>query len=162
MFAAFRERRDLALENLTLRQQVGVHKRQGFPRLQWKDRVFWVVLSRIWPHWRKVLHLIKADTVVAWQRQGFRMYWARMSQRKNEVRVLIQRRSEANPFWGTENPWGTTEARHSDFRTRGVTAVTQGQKASLGEGAVEHDCCGGMGRNEPEPMAYACTIAACA
>jgi hypothetical protein len=108
MVAAFRERRDLALENLALRQQLGVLKRKGVPRLKRNDRVFWVVLSQIWPHWRKVLHLIKADTVVGWQRKGFRIYWARISKRKSpgrhqvssEVRALIKKMSEANLFWG--------------------------------------------------------------
>jgi hypothetical protein len=52
VFAAFRDRRDLALENLALRQQLGVLKRKGVPRLQPKDRMFWVVLSQIWPNWR--------------------------------------------------------------------------------------------------------------
>jgi putative transposase len=67
-----RKQRELALENLALRQQLGVLKRKKrVPRLQRKDRVFWVVLSRIWPAWRKTLHLVKADTVVAWQRRGF-------------------------------------------------------------------------------------------
>jgi len=108
VFAAFRARRGLALENLALRQQLGVLKRKGVPRLQPKDRLFWVVLSRIWPHWREVLHLIKADTVVSWQRKGFRIYWARISRRKStgrhpvssEVRALIKKMSQANPFWG--------------------------------------------------------------
>jgi hypothetical protein len=99
---AFRGRRDLALENLALRQQLGVLKRRnGVPRLQRKDRIFWVVLSRLWPHWRPVWHLIQADTVVGWQRKGFRIYWARISQRKNagrhrvssEVRALIKKMS---------------------------------------------------------------------
>jgi putative transposase len=108
VLAAFRERRDLALENLALRQRLGVLKRKGVPRLKPKDRVFWLVLSRVWPHWRKVLHLIKADTVVGWQRKGFRIYWARISKRKSagrrqvssEVRALIKKMSEANLFWG--------------------------------------------------------------
>jgi putative transposase len=108
MVAAFREQRDLALENLALRQQLGVLKRKGVPRLKRKDRVFWVVLSRVWPHWRKVLHLINADTVVGWQRQGFRIYWAKISKQKSagrhqvstEVRGLINKMSKANPFWG--------------------------------------------------------------
>jgi hypothetical protein len=107
--AAFRERRDLALENLALRQQLGVLKRRKrVPRLRPKDRVFWLVLSRIWPQWREVLHLIKADTVVGWQRKGFRIYWARISQRKNagrpqvssEARALIRKMAAANPYWG--------------------------------------------------------------
>lgn len=62
--ASVRKQRELALENLALRQQLGVLKRKkGVPRLRRKDRVFWVVLSRIWPAWRKALHLVKADTV---------------------------------------------------------------------------------------------------
>jgi hypothetical protein len=53
---AVRERRDLALENLALRQQLAVLKRRKrVPRLGRKDRVFWVVLSGNWPHWRKAV-----------------------------------------------------------------------------------------------------------
>ena len=131
MVAAFRDRRDLALENLALRQQLRVLKRKGVPRLKRKDRVFWVVLSQVWPHWRKVLHLINADTVVGWQRQGFRIYWAKISKHKGagrhqvstEVRGLINKMSKANPFGGgTENKWGAAEARYCDFRTHGITA----------------------------------------
>jgi hypothetical protein len=110
MVAAFREQRDLALENLALRQQLGVLKRKGVPRLKRKDRVFWVVLSRVWPHWRKVLHLIEADTVVGWQRQAFRIYWAKISKQKSagrrpvstEVRASIRKMSQANPV-GSKN-----------------------------------------------------------
>jgi len=72
--AAVRERRALALENLAVRQQLGVLKRRkGVPRLRGKDRWFWVVLSRIWAPWRRALHLVNADTVVGWQRKGFRI-----------------------------------------------------------------------------------------
>src|SRR5215470_300248 len=107
--AAVRERRDLVLENLALRQQLGVLKRRkGVPRLRGKHRWFWVVLSRIWAPWRGALHLVKADTVVGWQRKGFRIYWARVAQRKrggrppasSELRGLIQRMAVANPYWG--------------------------------------------------------------
>ena len=113
--AAFRERRDLALENLALRQQLGVLKRRkGVPRLKRKDRLFWVVLSRIWAPWRQVLHLVNGDTVVGWQRKGFRIYWTRISQRKSggrppassEVRALIKRMATANPYWGTPRIYG--------------------------------------------------------
>jgi putative transposase len=109
IIAALRERRDLALENLALRQQLGVLKRRkGVPRLQRKDRLFWVVLSRIWAPWRQALHLVNGDTVVGWQRIGFRVYWAKISQRKSggrppansEVRALVQRMATANPYWG--------------------------------------------------------------
>jgi putative transposase len=107
--AALRQRRDLALENLALRQQLAVLKRRKrIPRLRKKDRLFWVVLSRIWAPWRRALHLVKADTVVGWQRKGFRIYWARVSQRKSggrppvsrDVPALIRRMATANPYWG--------------------------------------------------------------
>jgi putative transposase len=109
IMTSVRERRDVALENLALRQQLGVLKRKkGVPRLKEKDRVFWVVLSRIWPAWREAMHLVKVDTVVSWQRKAFRIYWARISQRKSggrpqassDVRGLIKQMATANPYWG--------------------------------------------------------------
>ena len=65
IMAALRERRDMALENLALRQQLGVlNRRNGVPRLKRGDRVFWLVLSRIWAPWRQALHRVNGDTVV--------------------------------------------------------------------------------------------------
>jgi hypothetical protein len=84
IFAALRGHRDLALENLALRQKLGVLKRRnGVPRLKSKDRLFWVMPSRIWAPWHQALHRVNSDTVVGWQRKGFRTYWARISQRKS-------------------------------------------------------------------------------
>ena len=61
LITAVRERRDLAFENLALRQQLRVLKRRnGVPRLKRKDRLFWVVFSRIWAPWRRALQLVKA------------------------------------------------------------------------------------------------------
>ena len=124
MSATFRDRR-----NLALRQQLGVLKRKGVPRLQPKDRVFWVILSRIWPDWRKPLHLIKADTVVGWQRQVFRMYWARLSRRKSggrrqvsaEVRALIREMAQANPYWGAPRIHGELLKLGIDISERTVS-----------------------------------------
>jgi len=109
VIATLRERRDLALENLALRQQRGVLKRRnGVPRLRNGDRLFWVVLSRIWAPWRQALHMVTGDTVGGWQRKGFRIYWTRISPRKSggrpqasaEVRALIKRMATANPYGG--------------------------------------------------------------
>jgi len=45
----FKERRDLALENLALRQQLAPLKRERKrPTIKNRDRLFWVWLSRIW------------------------------------------------------------------------------------------------------------------
>src|SRR5437660_898069 len=51
--SAVRTRRELALENLALRQQLAVWKaRQPRPRLTEMDRIFWIVLARLWKNWR--------------------------------------------------------------------------------------------------------------
>jgi len=98
----------LALENLALRQQLALWKaRQPRPRLTALDRIFWVVLSRLWKGWRKSLQVVRPETVVGWHRQGFRRYWAWKSRRRRgrpmiqtELRDLIRRISRANPLWG--------------------------------------------------------------
>src|SRR2546426_7435175 len=113
--AAVRTHRELALENLALRQQLAVSKvRRPRPRLTAIDRIFWVILSRLWKSWRSSLRMVRAETVVGWHRQGFRRYWAWKSRRRRgrsgiatELRGLIRRMSRANPLWGrAEDPWG--------------------------------------------------------
>src|SRR6059036_1428934 len=106
--SAVRTRRELALENLALRQQLAVWKAcQPRPQLTAMDRIFWVVLSRLWKNWRSALHLVRPETVVRWHRRGFRAYWAWKSRRRRgrptisaELRGLIRRMSRANPLWG--------------------------------------------------------------
>src|SRR2546427_13308256 len=47
--STIRTQRELVLENLAVRQQVAVWKvRQPRPQLRATDRLFWVVLSRLW------------------------------------------------------------------------------------------------------------------
>jgi hypothetical protein len=46
--------RQLALENLALRQQLSVYKRRApRPKLRTTDRLFWVGLARVWAGWRR-------------------------------------------------------------------------------------------------------------
>jgi putative transposase len=106
--SAVRTRRELALENLALRQQLAVWKaRAPRPRVTEMDRIFWIVLSRVWENWRSSLQVVRPETVVRWHRRGFRLYWAWKSRRRSgrpmistELRDLIRRMSCANPFWG--------------------------------------------------------------
>src|SRR5512140_1110824 len=80
-----RRRTDLEAEFLALRHQVLVLQRQhGRRRVQLlpSDRIYWVVLSRLWPRWREALLLVKPDTGVAWQRRSFRWYWCWKSERR--------------------------------------------------------------------------------
>src|SRR6266849_1439791 len=88
--AALRDRRELALENLALRQQLIVLKRTDKrPRIQNKDRLFWIWLSRTWSGWRRTLLIVQPATIVGWHRQGFRHYWARRSQCKTSGRPSV-------------------------------------------------------------------------
>jgi hypothetical protein len=106
----FRSRAALELENLALRHQIGVLQRAAKkrPRLAPMDRLLWVWLSRIWSDWRSVLVIVQPDTVVAWHRKGFRLFWTwkiRRGQRgrpavPREVRDLIRRMCRENPGWG--------------------------------------------------------------
>jgi putative transposase len=106
--AAVRTHRELAVENLALRQQLAVWKvSRPRPRLTVMDRIFWVVLSRFWKSWRSSLQVVRPETVVGWHRQGFRRYWAWKSRHRcgrpgigTELRDLIRRMSRANPLWG--------------------------------------------------------------
>lgn len=64
--AFFRSRYNLGLEILALRQQLGVLKRKHpRARLRIQDRIFWILLRRLWPAWSHVLVLVKPETVVA-------------------------------------------------------------------------------------------------
>jgi len=66
----------LAAEILALRQQLVVLNRTvKRPQLRSRDRLFWVMLAKVWKDWREVLIIVKPDTVVKWHRQGFRLYW---------------------------------------------------------------------------------------
>ena len=60
----FRPRRDLLLENLALRQQLSALKRRhSQPRPTASDKLFWVVLRRLWPGWKQALILVQPETV---------------------------------------------------------------------------------------------------
>ncbi|HUU00236.1 MAG TPA: 1,4-alpha-glucan branching protein domain-containing protein, partial [Myxococcota bacterium] len=70
------DKRELALENLALRQQLAVYNRNAKrPKLTDADRVFWMALIRWWPKWREALIIVKPETVISWHRKGFRLFW---------------------------------------------------------------------------------------
>jgi putative transposase len=73
----FRSRAALEWENLALRHQIGVLKRSARkrPKLTPADRLFWVLLSRVWSDWRSALDIVKPATPIAWHRKGFRLFW---------------------------------------------------------------------------------------
>ena len=100
---------NVAAENLALRQQLIVLKRnQRRPKLNARDRLFWVFISRIWSGWRDVLLIVQPETVIRWHKTAFKRYWNRKSQAGKcgrpgmdaDVRALILTMADANPLWG--------------------------------------------------------------
>jgi transposase InsO family protein len=107
---SFRTRVALQAEVLALRHQLLVLQRKNQKerlRLSVADRLLWVWLCRVWPDWRSALRIVKPETVIAWHRKGFRLYWLWKSRPRQgrppasmDVRKLIRRMSIANPGWG--------------------------------------------------------------
>ncbi len=100
---------DLLLENLALRQQILVLERQvERPRFKDRERLFWVLLSRLWSGWKNRLRIVQPETVIGWHRKSWRLFWRWKSKPKDygrpnvpfEVIELIRRISVDNPIWG--------------------------------------------------------------
>jgi transposase InsO family protein len=108
--SAVKTRAALQLENIALRHQIGVLQRSAKkrPQLHTPDRLLWVWLSRVWADWRSALVIVKPETVIAWHRKAFRLFWTWKIRRgkpgrppvPREVRDLIRRMSRENPGWG--------------------------------------------------------------
>jgi transposase InsO family protein len=105
----FRSKGQLAAENMALRHQVIVLRRQarGRIRLTNLDRLFLVQLYRWFPPILQVLTIVQPETVIRWHRAGFRCYWRWKSRSRGgrlqidvELRSLIQQMSIENPIWG--------------------------------------------------------------
>jgi hypothetical protein len=96
---SFRTHAALQLEILALPHQINVLRRaqRGRARLNRVDRFLWVCLSRLWANWRAALVIVKPETVIAWHRKGFSLYWTWKSrhgqpgrpQVASEIRELI-------------------------------------------------------------------------
>ena len=110
-----KQRLELALENLALRQQLALFNRnQKRLQLRRTDRLFWAWISRIWERWRESLIVVKPNTVVRWHRKDFALYWTWLSKRNRigrpgtsrEIRELIRKMAEANPLGGAHGYTG--------------------------------------------------------
>jgi transposase InsO family protein len=123
-------RRDLLLENLSLRQQLAVlERRSSRPRFSTPDRLFWVVLHRLWPEWRRALILVQPETVIRWHRAGFKLYWKWLSRHRpgvgrkcvgRELRELIFRTVVENSTWGAPRIHGELKMLGYDISERSV------------------------------------------
>ena len=108
LLRGIRTHRALVLENLALRHQLAVLQRSApRPRLRQSDRLFWVLLSRLWSGWPDGVSIVQPATVIRWQRSGIKVFWTWRSRRNGpgrpavapEIRALIRQMSKANPLW---------------------------------------------------------------
>lgn len=107
-----RSKLELVLENILLRQQLIVLKRQvKRPALSWRDRTLFVLLASKLPKWKAALVIVQPDTVLRWHRDLFRWVWRRRSRSKRrrgkppltgEIVALIKHMAKENRTWGAE------------------------------------------------------------
>jgi putative transposase len=122
----------VAIENAALRLQLAAFRRKRKrPVLTWFDRLFWVGLSGVWRNWRSPLFYVQADTVVRWQRERFRKFWARLSRVNHcgrpatavEIRRLIERMVAANPLWRAPRIHGELQMLGIEISERTVSRI---------------------------------------
>ncbi|MBT3487208.1 MAG: transposase [Desulfobacula sp.] len=97
----------LIIENLALRQQLAIMKQSvRRPKIRKRDRLFWIILSRLWNGWKNVLIVVQPETVIRWHRKGFKLYWKSKSQKAGrppiEIKVqrIVKKMIKENPLWG--------------------------------------------------------------
>jgi transposase InsO family protein len=104
----FRSRPALIAENLFLRKQLAFYReREVEPRrLTDAARVCLLVWSRLF-NWREALVVVKPETLIAWHRKGFRLFWKWKSKGgrprlPRNIRRLVAEMAAENPTWGEE------------------------------------------------------------
>ena len=67
----------LEAENAALRHQLVVLRRKLRGRIEFTngDRLFFILLYRLFPSVLKAMTIVQPETVVRWHRAGFRRYW---------------------------------------------------------------------------------------
>jgi len=165
-----RSRVALRLEVLALCHQLQVlqRSRPRRVRLANADRWLWAWLSRSWSGWRTALVIVKPETVIAWHRQGFRVFWTWKSRRcigrspvAADVRALIRRMAQENPLWGAPRIHGELlklGLEVSQSRSRNICPAgplhrrKPGARSSPRSEKRAHRAQDRVGRTRPDPM----------
>src|SRR5260370_16236331 len=109
LIGLFRSRASLQAESLTLRHQLNVLRRKSPQRVTFTsvDRLVLAGLYRLAPDVLDTLKIVRPETVIRWDRAGFRAYRRWKSRPRSgrpktplEIRQLIREMSLANPLWG--------------------------------------------------------------
>ena len=132
----------LIAENLALRQQLAILQRENpQPRLRWRDRLFWVWLSRWFFGWQSWLILVKPETVIGWHRRSFRWFWRWKSGRgtpgrsaiPRQVIALIKRMAREKATWGAAHLGRSASAGVRCRRVHRGQVHAQGQETAVAE-----------------------------
>jgi putative transposase len=149
-----RSRVALHLEVLALRHQLQVLQRSRPRRLRIAkaDRWLWAWLSNAWTGWRTALVIVRPETVLAWHRQGFRLFWTWKSRRRTgrapvaaDVRALIRTMARENPLWGAPRIHGellklgveVSQATVAKYMARSTTSPSQSWRTFLANHAQQ-------------------------
>jgi transposase InsO family protein len=99
----------LAAENLFLRKQLALYVEREVKPRRADDATRIVLVGVSWLFdWRRVLTIVKPDTLIRWHRRGFRLLWRWKSRPRGRPRVpadlrrLIADMATANRTWGEE------------------------------------------------------------
>ena len=117
--------RQLALENLALRQQLAVYRRMVTrPKLRPTDRLFWVWVARVWTGWRTALVIVAPDSVLRWQRRRFREHWTKLSGRPTGGRPPVHAEIQARgPRMAAAHPLGGAPRIQGEGSKLGITVA---------------------------------------
>src|SRR5882672_7457160 len=105
----FRTKAQLEAEIIMLLHQLTVLRRRfpSKPKLAVADRLLFVWLYRLFPLVLNVATIVQPETIIRWNRKGFRLYWRWKSRScggrpkvSAEIRRLIREMSLANRLWG--------------------------------------------------------------
>ena len=78
----------LVIENLAIRQQLAIMKQSvKQPKIRNRDRLFWVILSLLCQRWQDFLIIVKPETVIRWNKKGFKLFWKFKSKTKGRSKI---------------------------------------------------------------------------
>ena len=104
----FKSKAALQLENLLLRKQIEIlMRRKNRPRVNNRDRIWLVLISKIYSQWHQAFLIFKPKTLIRWHRLGFKLFRCWKSGKSagrptinKDLRYLIRRIAMENPLWG--------------------------------------------------------------
>src|SRR4029450_246940 len=107
--SAMRSRAQLAAENLFLRKQLALYQERRVKPRRADDatRLILAGVSRF-VEWRRLLVIVKPETLIRWHRKGFRLFWRWKSRAPGrpaipaDIQRLNATMAVANRTWGEE------------------------------------------------------------